>query len=342
MKITIDVTHISDVRIARQKAEELARIIGFDDNKSAEIGLVAGELASNLVKYANKGMISITECNEDGQAGMVIESIDNGPGILDIEQAMVNGYSTADSLGYGLGTVNRLMDEVDIQSTSESGTRITCKKWKSVDLQALRSCPLDIGVATRPHPRFTMNGDAFIIKKWSQSALAGVIDGLGHGQFAFKASSTARAYIEKHFDQSLLNIFQGVGRACRSTRGVVMALVRFNWSERRVIHASIGNITTKIISDQKPVHLTIRRGIIGVNAPLPQINEYLWEPGQIMILFSDGLTSRWDWKDFSYLASQKAEAIARELLKKLAKYNDDVTVLVVKEKHYEEEPHGRA
>ncbi len=38
-----------------------------------------------------------------------------------------------------------------------------------------------------------------------------------------------RHYVESHFEEPLVAIFRGTGRACRGTRGVVMALARFDW-----------------------------------------------------------------------------------------------------------------
>jgi len=95
------------------------------------------------------------------------------------------------------------MDEFDIKSRpqKEKGTYIVSKKW--IRNYSIIECPLDVGVATRPRPGFSVNGDTFVIKKYNQFLLVGVIDGLGHGQFAHKASQTARNYIESHFEQSL-------------------------------------------------------------------------------------------------------------------------------------------
>src|SRR5262249_34087610 len=119
-----------------------------------------------------------------------IESQDNGPGIADFERAVTDGYSTAGSLGNGLGAVNRLMDELQFHSLSP-GTRIICQRW----LRARETVPainwLDFGAATRAYRMLRENGDAFIVKRWQGFALAGVIDGLGHGQFAQRAAQSA-------------------------------------------------------------------------------------------------------------------------------------------------------
>ena len=125
-----------------------------------------------------------------------------------------------------MGAINRLMDELDITSERGRGTRIVCRKWVRRHTGSTRSCPLAFGVATRPRQPGEENGDAFVIKQWGESALVGIMDGLGHGQFAHCAAQAARQYVESHCDLPLDQIFLGVSRACHATRGVVMALAR--------------------------------------------------------------------------------------------------------------------
>src|SRR5215831_13492053 len=158
---------------------------------------------------------------------------------------------------------------------------------------------LDCGAATRAHPLMTVNGDAFVLKQWSTGALVGVIDGLGHGQFAHQAAQTAWQYVENHFDQPLGTIFRGAEHVCQVTRGVVMGLARFDWraplSAFRLTFASIGNIEAHLLGSSQPVNFIVRRGVIGLHTPVPVITEHHWEPGSVLILHSDGVTTYWRW-----------------------------------------------
>ena len=54
---------------------------------------------------------------------------DNGPGIPDVAQAMVDGYSTSRGLGLGLPGSRRLMDEFYVDSKAGKGTTVTMRKW---------------------------------------------------------------------------------------------------------------------------------------------------------------------------------------------------------------------
>jgi anti-sigma regulatory factor (Ser/Thr protein kinase) len=327
---TIDVRHASDIGLARRSAKALAESIGFAATASEEIALVMTELATNLIKHARDGNLVLTPLAADGRVGLEIVSRDSGPGIADVELALGDRFSTAGTRGTGLGAVNRLMDEFDIASKPGQGTRIVSRKWMRRPTVSLRPCPLAFGVATRPRQPGADNGDAFVVKQWAESALVGVIDGLGHGQFAHRAAQAARQYVETHFDLPLDQIFRGVGRACRASRGVVMALARFDWGQDRLTFASVGNVEVRVFPHSEPFRFTIRRGVIGLNAPSAVVTEHPWPPDHLLVLHSDGLRTHWGWKDFPGVADQPAPALAQEFLRVLAKEEDDATVVVVR------------
>jgi anti-sigma regulatory factor (Ser/Thr protein kinase) len=335
MAQVIPVVMVSDVVVARQAAKAMALAMGFEAKVSEEITLVTSELACNLVKHAQGGQLILTPVDDGGRVGIQIKSCDRGPGIADVEEAIKDGFSTAHSLGYGLGTVNRLMDQFDIISHRgvNAGTTIVCTRWLRVDEPLLSCCPLEFGAATRAYPTMLVNGDAFIIKRWSASALVSVIDGLGHGQYAHRAAQAAKQYVEMHVDQPLEAIFRGVGRTCRATRGVVMALVRFDFSgdDIRFAFASIGNIETRVFGSATRQQFIIPRGIVGGNAPRARVTDYSWSPGTVLVLHSDGVSCHWGLTDFPDLLRESAAVMAPRLLRTLAKDTDDATVVVVRD-----------
>jgi len=331
----IKVTHAGDVSAARSSARAMALGIGFTAIASEEVALAVSELASNLVKHASGGTIALLPLD----VGMQIESHDEGSGIKDIDQALTDGFSTAGSLGFGLGTVNRLMDEFEISSRcsrANSGTDVICRRFVREDAARPLPVPLEFGAATRAHPLMTVNGDTFVIKRFGTSALIGVIDGLGHGPHALFAAQAARMYVEDHYNQPLLSIFAGVDRACHATRGVVMSLARFDWtpdlSEVVLTFSGIGNVEMSIVGKQEPLNFIIRRGILGAGAPTPVVTEHLWRPEYVMVLHSDGISARHKWSDIPELRNASVEVAAHRILQRLARKEDDATVIVARSK----------
>ncbi len=222
------------------------------------------------------------------------------------------------------------MDEFDVASRSGAGTSIVCKRWLRLDMPPALACPLVFGVATRPCPLMPVNGDTFVIQQWGESALVGVIDGVGHGQFAYSAAQAARQYVERHYDQPLADIFLGVARTCRATRGVVMGLARFDWGQGTLTFASVGNVEARVFDSPEPMNFVVPRGILGLTARRPVVTQHRWAPSNVMALYSDGLSTHWRWSDFPHLAEASATVAAQELLHAFAREADDATVVVVK------------
>ena len=117
-----------DVERIRREARTLARYAGFDRHDAEAILLAVSELATNLVRYAPGGELVVSVVSGANGVGILIQSSDPGPGIVDVELALRDGYSTSGGLGSGLPSVRRLMDDFTID-TSPSGTSIEAHKW---------------------------------------------------------------------------------------------------------------------------------------------------------------------------------------------------------------------
>lgn len=218
-----------------------------------------------------------------------------------------------------------------LYQNARAGLRVICQRCVRPKPPAIFATPLAFGVATRARRPYEENGDTFIIKQWEGNALAGVIDGLGHGPLAMRAALGARRYIDRHFDQPLPSLFRGADRACRATRGVVMALAHFDFNSRTLTVAGIGNIEMRLIGGDEPFRPIVRRCIVGLRSPAPVPTAHPWSSnGCILAMHSDGLQAHWDWRDFSQLAGDAPGAIAQGLLRRLGKNDDDATVLAVR------------
>lgn len=334
---SLRVTSRGDVARVRAMVREHADRMAFSTKQTEELVIVAAELAANLLNHGGGGQFTMMEKIENGRRGLVLETCDQGPGFPDIEVAMTDGVSSGTGLGYGMGSINRLMDSLEIESPTEQGrgTRVRCCRFVPTNGSVGLPCPLDTGVASRPCPGQKECGDGFIIKHMDNALLVGVIDGLGHGPFAHKATLKIHRYIMDHADQPFEYLFKGAGRAARGSRGGVMALVRLEWNGGPVTmtFASIGNIETRFMTSSSG-HLPVRRGIIGKNAPDPVIVRQPFDPEDVLFLFSDGIASHWTGFDKEACRHDSAGKIAVDILKRFARDNDDATILVVKAKGF--------
>jgi serine/threonine-protein kinase RsbT len=120
----------ADLVLARQKGRELAGQLGFSGTDATLIATAISELARNILSYAGAGEIGLSHVFENGRDAIVVVARDEGPGIVDVEAATNEGFTTGRGLGMGLPGTRRLMDEFQIQSEAGKGTRIMVKKWR--------------------------------------------------------------------------------------------------------------------------------------------------------------------------------------------------------------------
>jgi len=118
-----------DIVTARQQGRELAVKLGFSETEATLIATIISELARNIVLYAKTGEIVLENSYNGRSNGIIIVSRDAGPGIPDVQRALVGGYSTSGGLGLGLAGVRRMVDEFTIVSDTGKGTTVTAKKW---------------------------------------------------------------------------------------------------------------------------------------------------------------------------------------------------------------------
>lgn len=127
----VDILNDDDVIAARQKVRMLAAEIGFSPMQQAMLAAVITELAQNIIDHAGRGEVLFHGIEDSGRRGIALIARDQGPGILDIKEAMQASYTVAGGLGLGLRGVKGLVDSLEIISGPGRGTTVTARKWPS-------------------------------------------------------------------------------------------------------------------------------------------------------------------------------------------------------------------
>ena len=321
------------VIVVKRKAQSLATQYGFTPQQSADISVAASELATNLIKHAQRGIFNIEISQKDSYIKISLETKDKGPGFTDPSESIVDGISTSMTLGAGLGAVHRMMDSLDIRSDGIDGVTVRAEKSLSGKFKKEKiKNPYDIAALSRSLPGLSVNGDAFVIIHNNNTTLFAVIDGLGHGQLAHAASIKSRQYIETHAHMPLDKLMIGTSQACRITRGAVIGMGRLHWESNIMEYVSIGNIEIRILERAAPFKSLLRRGIVGKRMPRPVVTTNVLEENNIIILFSDGIQSHWDAKALRQRSLARSSELARHLMEHYSKERDDATVMVIKRK----------
>lgn len=140
-KLQTFVCHIqreADLYLAVSRGRELSNSLGFREADRTRVEIVILELTRNMLIHAGRGELHLSLISDHGYQGVMVEAIDNGPGIPDINLALSDGFSTTKTLGAGLPGVRRLMDVFDIQSVVGIGTAVTAIKWQPTGSRSAR------------------------------------------------------------------------------------------------------------------------------------------------------------------------------------------------------------
>jgi len=119
-----------DVVRVRQAARERAVAQGFSLVDQTKLVTAASELARNTLEYGGGGEVAIEVLNDGMRKGVRLTFVDQGPGIVDLDLALKDGYTTGGGLGLGLSGARRLSNEFDIQSKPGEGTRVAITRWR--------------------------------------------------------------------------------------------------------------------------------------------------------------------------------------------------------------------
>ena len=309
----------SKVGEVRRAAQNLANF-EFDAETAGRVAIAATELANNLLNHAGGGELLVQTLGDDQTATLELLALDRGPGMGDSERCLTDGYSTAGTPGNGLGAVRRLADEFDLYTAPGDGAIVMARFGGPLTPR--------FGAVCVPMPGETDCGDAWHLVSDGERTAVFLVDGLGHGTFAAQAaqagiaSFTASPWLPPH------EVMRHAGTAMAQSRGgaAACALLR---KDGAISYAGVGNISGTLVSRDKSEGLVSHPGTLGMQPRRVHQFEYQRTPDTVLIMHSDGISSRGNLKERPQLIAHHPSIIAAALYRDFGRSRDDASVVVV-------------
>ncbi|HJW17908.1 MAG TPA: ATP-binding SpoIIE family protein phosphatase [Flavisolibacter sp.] len=317
--------------ILKKDIHALALQGNFKEHKVGEIDIIVSEMVSNLVKHAGGGQLLVKLIEEGGIQGIELISVDDGPGMVDVTRMQVDGVSTKNTLGHGLGAMKRLSDVFQIYSLKDWGTVILARVFDE-PLPHFRKPPLvEIRSVLLPKPGEIKCGDGFFSKVTHDDIRLFLGDGLGHGPEAEEAVVRAgEAFLESE-EMDPCEVIRNMNLAVKRTRGLVGTVAIFNKADKKWRICGVGNIITRVYSPGSSKNYMAYNGIIGLNVPNTlKSQEVVHEKAQYIVMCSDGIKSKWDTVKHPSLVRYDLSVLTATLLKDFARYTDDMSAAACK------------
>ena len=127
--ITVALRRENDLLLARQRARQIAQLIGFSSGDSTRITTAVAEIARNALVYGCGGTVGfLIESEEQGPQSLAVHIADDGPGITGLDTILAGNYGSKTGMGVGITGSRALMDEFRIDTTVGAGTRVLMSK----------------------------------------------------------------------------------------------------------------------------------------------------------------------------------------------------------------------
>jgi anti-sigma regulatory factor (Ser/Thr protein kinase) len=152
--ITLAIRVEQDVVSARQRARQIAGLLGFEPQDQTRVATAVSEIARNAFGYAGGGEVEFAIEGDRSPQLLAIKVRDRGKGIRELEAVLGGTYRSATGMGLGITGARRLMDYCTVDS-GPRGTTVVMKKVLPeaapvVDAQAVAEIARQLAARAQP------------------------------------------------------------------------------------------------------------------------------------------------------------------------------------------------
>lgn len=327
--LRVPIEDTSSVHPVRRVARRLAQAMDFSPSRVEEVVICASELATNVDKHTRGGAIYLQPAPGSAARDLELLSVDDGPGVERFERCLTDGYTTAGTLGTGLGAVRRMASRFSVYSQPTGGSVVFARFRPEPGPSGAE--PLDAGALCLPAVREEVSGDAYRVLDETAEVATLVVDGLGHGAEAARASQRALSALD---DPAAAppRLMTSVHQRLVGTRGAAAAAARMDLPRRRGEFCGIGNVSAVVVSAEVASYqrLGSRPGTLGLNIPTPQSQPFTVPSHGLLLLHTDGIRARWDLTRYPGLLAQPVAVLAAVLVRDFWRQRDDATIVALR------------
>jgi len=313
----------------RRALVSAASRVGFGADRVAELAVAASEMATNARRHAEDASGVVRIRRDPPHVAVELVILDGGPGMSSVDAMFEDGVSSGGTFGIGLGVVRRIANRFEIFSLPGRGTVSIASFLAAADGHL--PAPAIDGI-TRPISGEEVCGAAWAASTRGPRTSLILADGLGHGPLAQRAS---RAAVEAFLEDPWRGPAEILARADQAlggtrTRGAAISLVDHDTDRRQLRFAGVGNVAVRICHEDRESSLVASPGIVGQHRrPIREV-VVATDPDAIVVMHTDGLTSRWKVSSFPGLVVRAPGLVCAVLLREAGVRHDDAAVVAVR------------
>ena len=277
----LDIRSEADVALARYRAGEGASLLGFSDQRKAEVRLIASELAQNHLDHCTSGgMIRISGQRFAGVPVLNVASLDSGPGIAAVAEVLKGAegrFTSNTGLGAGLASVSRLADRFLCCSGLDpgsgcptlvppfTGTVIIGQCWPEGREPFFATVPgMDFAALVCPRAETMPCGDGVFIRSDSRFTRLVLVDSPGKGRGGGETQLIGSLVVDLDLVWPPDHVVEALAEVFEAEPATSLAVIRLDRLLGELRCCRVGSVEISLLLDGRlrppPTRMRVRSG----------------------------------------------------------------------------------
>lgn len=193
----------------------------------------------------------------------------------------------------------------------------------------MRIAQFDIGHAVRPADGFAVGGDAVVAGSVGDRIVLVIVDVLGHGPEAHAVASKLEGMLARPECNDAAALLGLIEAALAGSVGAAAAVATLQSEDGSGVYVGVGNTVARIFGRNERRLVSVD-GVVGHARGAPRPMEFRLGAGDVLVLHTDGISSRFAGTEYPQLPTEDVQVSARELIRRFGKTYDDAACIVAR------------
>jgi len=181
----------------------------------------------------------------------------------------------------------------------------------------------------RPCRGEQLSGDSVVIRPLEHGLFVAIVDVLGHGPEANELTHVIDAYLARYGTSDVSGVMTRLHQHLKGTRGAAVGLCAIDATTGCTEYAGIGNTAMRRFGKAE-TRLVSQDGVLGQNMRTPRPQTLQLEPGDLIVLYTDGVSDRFTLDDYPGALRHAPKEVASNIVQRFGKDHDDATCIAVR------------
>jgi negative regulator of sigma-B (phosphoserine phosphatase) len=174
-----------------------------------------------------------------------------------------------------------------------------------------------------------VSGDTVVIRPLERGLFVAIIDVLGHGPEAHALTHVIERFLEDHATAEVSSVLANLHSRLKGTRGAAAGLCAVDSLAGTLDYAGIGNTRMRRFGASE-TRFVSRDGVLGQNMRTPLVQSLPLEPGDLILLYTDGVSDRFTAAEYPGVRRHAPEEVVRNVLDRFGKDHDDSACIAIR------------